>query len=85
MNQEDKDFIHEAIKINNESLLSGMDENFKEMSKRFDGVDKRLDGVDKRLENLESAQKTIHNHVRMIPGIFTKLEDNRRKIPDLKK
>ena len=97
MNQEDKDFVLEAIKINNESLLSRMDENFKKIAIRFDAVDKRFDAVDKRfdvvdkrfdvveqrLERLENGQKINETYVRTLPSIFSMLEDDGRKIADL--
>ncbi len=97
MNQEDKDFVLEAIKINNESLLSRMDENFKKIAIRFDAVDKRFDVVDKRfdvvdkrfdvveqrLERLENGQKINETYVRTLPSIFSMLEDDGRKIADL--
>ena len=78
MNQEDKDFVLEAIKINNESLLSRMDENFKKIAIRFDAVDKRFDAVDKRFDAVDKRFDAVDKRFDVVEQRLERLENGQK-------
>ena len=80
MNQEDKDFVLEAIKINNESLLSRMDENFKKIAIRFDAVDKRFDAVDKRFDAVDKRFDAVDKRFDAVDKRFDVVEQRLERL-----
>jgi len=69
LDQESKDFIVKTVSMFNKDLI-------KQINKSFEHVSKRFDDVERRLESIESRLNIMNKDTKIIPKIFSILEED---------